>query len=282
MRRHYFWRSLFMFLLVLFIAEKVLDFSIHITKAAIPVLLIVWGVSILSRNSRHRNRYRDDGNWQSYDNYRGDYNYNNNNNNNNNNNSYNSDVNKYHNNSGYKQSGQNQYEGNYNDSRQGNNNNYNNNNYNNSNNNSNNNNNYNNSNYNNQNSGYNDNGYFGSYKKNVIFSSGDIIANGRERKYDIIFGDGKIDLSRLPMPVENRSMKVDVIFSNGVIRINEDIPAVIRGKSVFSNVRMPDNSSVSFGETTYVTRSFREGAPHYYIVIDTVFGNAELFSVKRN
>lgn len=270
MRRHYFWRSLFMFLLVLFIAEKVLDFSIHITKAAIPILLIVWGVSILSRNSRHRDRYRDNENWQSYDNNRGDYreNYNYNNSNN----SYNSDVNKYHNNSGYKQNGQNQYEGNYNDSRQNNNNNNNNSN----------NNNYNNSSYNNQNSGYNDNGYFGSYKKNVIFSSGDIMANGRERKYDIIFGDGKIDLSRLPMPVENRSMKIDVIFSNGVIRINEDIPAVIRGKSVFSNVRMPDNSSVSFGETTYVTRSFREGAPHYYIVIDTVFGNAELFSLKRN
>lgn len=135
-------------------------------------------------------------------------------------------------------------------------------------------------NWENKNDGYYGNGgYYGSNKKTIIFSSSQINANGYERKYDVVFSDGRIDFSNLPLPLVNREIRVNVIFSNAVLRINEDIPAVIKVKSAFSSTRLPDNSNITFGEQTYATRSFRENEAHYYIEITSAFSNTEVFGL---
>ena len=116
-------------------------------------------------------------------------------------------------------------------------------------------------------------------KKSIIFSSRDIVAGGFERKFDIVFSSGNIDLSGVQIPLYDRDVKIDMIFSSGKIKINENIPMVISVKTIFSSVNLPRRKGMSFGGYDYVTRSFREGQPAIYIKIDSVFSSTDVVGV---
>jgi hypothetical protein len=125
---------------------------------------------------------------------------------------------------------------------------------------------------------YSNTGYKYGSKKEIIFSNGEIQATGMQDKYDVIFSDGIVDFTLVPVPLNNITIKVDIVFSKGIIRINESIPAVIRVGAVFSNARMPDGSQITFGNYTYTTQAYREGMPHYNIKSDVVFSDIKFLS----
>jgi hypothetical protein len=113
-------------------------------------------------------------------------------------------------------------------------------------------------------------------KKSILFSSREVIAGGFEGKFEIIFSDGTIDLSKVQIPLYNRTIKIDVVFSSGRIKIEENIPMLISVKSVFSSVRLPDRNGITFGGYDYVTRSFIDGQPHLHVIIDSVFCSTDV------
>lgn len=109
-----------------------------------------------------------------------------------------------------------------------------------------------------------------------IFSSGEIKATNEQDRYNIIFGNSTIDLRTLPTPLETRTIKIDAVFSKVFIRINPEVPAVIKADCVFSGVRFPNNTQISFGDYTYTTRAYKEGMPYLLIKTDVVFGSADI------
>lgn len=111
------------------------------------------------------------------------------------------------------------------------------------------------------------------------FSFGEMKATDKQNKYDIIFSNSTVDLTTLPIPLENKTIKIDTVFARSLIKINPDVPAVIKISSAFAAAHLPNNSVITFGEYTYVTRSYREGMPHLYIKTDVVFGNTEVIEV---
>lgn len=113
-------------------------------------------------------------------------------------------------------------------------------------------------------------------KSNVIFNSAEIVASPHQNKYDVIFSNAVIDLTTLPVPLDYRHIKIDTVFSRSLIKINPDVPAIIKVSSVFSSAHMPNGSMISFGDYTYATRSYREGLPHLYIKADVVFGHTDI------
>lgn len=121
--------------------------------------------------------------------------------------------------------------------------------------------------------GYHEEDEYSLRSRNIIFSSRNISADINAKEYNIVFGSGTIDFSRLPVPKANKKIKVDVVFSNGIININPNIPAVIRVSSVFSNTSLPNIGNVSFGKEIYTTPGYRKGEPHFYIVLDSVFSS---------
>lgn len=108
--------------------------------------------------------------------------------------------------------------------------------------------------------------------EDVVFSNRDIVATNAKDKYDIVFGNATLDLTTLPIPVEKRTIKIDTVFGNSVVKINPEVPAVIKVGSVFASAQLPNGVNTSFGDYMYTTRSYREGAPHLYIKADVVFG----------
>lgn len=94
------------------------------------------------------------------------------------------------------------------------------------------------------------------------------------RNYEVIFGRGVVDLTRLPASEDERVVQVDVIFGDAEIAIDRSMPVDVRGSAVFGEVRMPDRSSANFGAVRY--RDAGSGGAPLEIVVHAVFGTARV------
>lgn len=104
----------------------------------------------------------------------------------------------------------------------------------------------------------------------------EIKAESTGDRYEVIFGNRTMDLTSLHVPERNRLLYIDTKFGQSIVRINPAIPAVIKGEAAFANIRFPNDSAISFGESTYYTSSYKEGIPHLYIKCNTVFGQTDI------
>lgn len=110
----------------------------------------------------------------------------------------------------------------------------------------------------------------------ILYTQGEIKGNASQDKYDVIFSSSTVDLTTISFPEKTRRIKIDTIFSSSIIRINPDIPAVIKISSAFASAHIPNNTILSFGDYTYTTKGYKDGFPHLYIKADVVFGKMEI------
>lgn len=121
--------------------------------------------------------------------------------------------------------------------------------------------------------------YYASGRKILVFTQRSIIAEPSFNSCSILFSEGRIDLSRLPMPLGIIDIRIDSIFASGTILINENIPTVIITKSAFASTSFNKGHVSSFGQDTYFTKAYRDGQPHYLIMVNSVFSNTEIREV---
>ncbi len=89
-------------------------------------------------------------------------------------------------------------------------------------------------------------------------------------KYDVVFGQGAIDLTRLDRPKEPAVIEVNVIFGSATVTIDPALPTVVEGNAAFGDLRLPDKSAAAFGNARYATGL---GEPVLKVRINTIFGN---------
>jgi hypothetical protein len=116
-------------------------------------------------------------------------------------------------------------------------------------------------------------------KMDRMFMNGETKATELHNKYDFTFSNAVLDCTELPVPLQDKNIKIDVTFSKCVIKINPDVPAIIRIDTSFSNVRLPSNNSITFGEESYATRGYRRGLPCYYIQLDVSFSDVNIIEI---
>lgn len=109
----------------------------------------------------------------------------------------------------------------------------------------------------------------------VLFNDNRIEATNPAEEYNVIFGRGTIDLTKL-VPSNTAVAKVNVIFGGGLIRIDPSQPVRIEANSAFGEARMPDGNNVTFGNYIYKTPSYQEGKPALRIEANAVFGALEI------
>lgn len=117
-------------------------------------------------------------------------------------------------------------------------------------------------------------------KNDIIFSEGNINGTGIMDKYNIIFGNGTINLTKSKMMNKNGNIEVNTIFARGMLRIEEGIPAVIKVNSAFAGTSFPDGTTISFGDYTYRTKGYQKGEPFILINADVVFGRLNIEEVR--
>ena len=96
----------------------------------------------------------------------------------------------------------------------------------------------------------------------------------RDQRYDILFGRGVVDLTKVPEPDEDKIISIDTIFGATVIKLDPSVPVEITGHSMFGEVRMPDRSTAAMGSIAYKTPSDR--APKLHLRLNTVFGSCQV------
>lgn len=114
-----------------------------------------------------------------------------------------------------------------------------------------------------------------------IFTNEEIKSTGLQDKFDMIFSNTFIDLTTLPMPTSNKKIKVDCLFSRGLVKVDPDIPALIKASAVFGAAYLPNGTNISFGDYTYATRAYNQNMPYYVIKVDTVFGHLDVVEVSK-
>jgi len=95
---------------------------------------------------------------------------------------------------------------------------------------------------------------------------------GWDRDYDIIFARGDVDLSSVSIAGTSVRTQVNVVFGSGVLRLNPAVPVRVDMTAAFGAVDAPDGRSVSFGDSVYTTRPYRDGDPALVIHATAVFG----------
>jgi predicted membrane protein len=113
-----------------------------------------------------------------------------------------------------------------------------------------------------------------SYQKN--YSQNNIKHTNFKKEYDIIFGSSIVDLRDMPVPLANHKIVIDTVFGKSIIKINPEVPILIKSSAVFANAAFPNKSVISFGDYTYATPAYAEGFPYVKIVADVVFGTMDI------
>jgi predicted membrane protein len=92
-------------------------------------------------------------------------------------------------------------------------------------------------------------------------------------EYNVIFGQGLIDLSAVNNEPRTRQLEINVVFGEGVIKINPDLPMTIKVSSVFAGAELPDGNRVTMGDYTYRTPNYTEHNGGIRVKANVIFGN---------
>ncbi len=116
------------------------------------------------------------------------------------------------------------------------------------------------------------------HEKNVtMFEEGNIDANAEaSNEYSVVFGRSIIDLSGIAVTDKTKSVKVNTVFGDAVIKINPEAPVKVVINSAFAGARTPDGNIISFGKYKYTTKAYKETLPCLLVEADVVFGGLEV------
>lgn len=111
----------------------------------------------------------------------------------------------------------------------------------------------------------------------VIFSEKTIRTLENGKKYDIIFGGAKFDLSELTIP-DSAVVRVEIntIFGGSELTIDPKIPVRINSNSVFAGTKMPNGNTSAFGSLAYENDTAKRTTPRLIIETNTVFGGTHV------
>ncbi|HBR28451.1 MAG TPA: hypothetical protein DD789_03315 [Firmicutes bacterium] len=106
----------------------------------------------------------------------------------------------------------------------------------------------------------------------VLFGDRELIV-AEQDEYNVVFSRGLVDFSDLPTEHRNRSFEVNVVFGQGMIKINPAVPMIIKVSSVFAGAQLPDGNRVTMGDYTYRTPSYADNNEAIRVEANVVFGN---------
>jgi hypothetical protein len=111
-------------------------------------------------------------------------------------------------------------------------------------------------------------------RNTVVFSNRSHMEYSAEggKDYNVIFGNGDVDLTAVTVADRSVRADVNVIFGTGTLRINPAVPIRLDMSAAFGTIIAPNGRSVAFGDTVYTSQAYRNGAPALEIKATAVFG----------
>jgi len=114
------------------------------------------------------------------------------------------------------------------------------------------------------------------YKENdAVFKEISVKGNPEHDEYNVLFGKSEFDLRDINLDEGSVNLKVNTIFGNSMILVNENTPVRFRIDAVFADARLPNGNTAVIGNNQYESEGFNEKENHLYIKADVVFGAVE-------
>ena len=110
----------------------------------------------------------------------------------------------------------------------------------------------------------------------VLFSEKEFIQPEHNKEYNIVFGKGNFDFTKIDLSQGSVNVKIGTVFGASLIRIDRDMPVKIEADAVFAGAQLPDGNTAVFGSSTYQSSSFNPDSSYLKIKLDVVFGGAEV------
>lgn len=120
-------------------------------------------------------------------------------------------------------------------------------------------------------------------KNNVVFGEGTMQYGGdnQSREFNVIFGRGTTVLNELKAGNGENRIRINVVFGEGIVEIDPNVPMIIRTSSAFASAFMPDKTMTSFGEYTYKTPAFGKDKNYLDVEASVVFGALRFQEVEK-
>ncbi|MCX7821465.1 MAG: hypothetical protein N2258_07310 [Brevinematales bacterium] len=85
--------------------------------------------------------------------------------------------------------------------------------------------------------------------KDIVFAEGDFsYSNEDYKEYNIIFGSGRIDLSKIENLTSNKTIKINTVFGSGILYLKKNSPFRLKTSVAFGGINFPDGEAIYFGE----------------------------------
>ena len=111
---------------------------------------------------------------------------------------------------------------------------------------------------------------------NMFLDQGRLDISPGEKDYNIVFGEGILDLSDTSMDELADKIDVNVVFGSAKIILPRDAAVSIKANSAFASVQFPDDTNLTFGDRTYLSDPGDKGQADLILHVNTVFGSTEI------
>jgi len=110
----------------------------------------------------------------------------------------------------------------------------------------------------------------------IVFDEARLEYETGSKDYSIVFGQGVIDFRNADADDVRNKVEVNTVFGSSEIILPESLTVEIKANSVFASTILPDNTSLSFGDRTYLSDPQGKGQPDMVLEVNTVFGNTNI------
>jgi predicted membrane protein len=107
---------------------------------------------------------------------------------------------------------------------------------------------------------------------NVIFNEGRLTTASSDRDYNIVFGQGTLDLTDVPADQLEKRIDVSTVFAATEVILPKDLSVSIKADSAFASTEFPDGSQLTFGDRSWQSDPEKKGSADLEIKMSTVFG----------
>lgn len=119
--------------------------------------------------------------------------------------------------------------------------------------------------------------WHGGSDKDIIFGERYIDASPLdEKEYNVIFGSANIDLTKVDLKGEKKTLKVNAIFGGIKIKVSKDIPLKVKGDAAFGAVNVLNEGVGGIGSSVFKSENYDSDKPYLYIIASSVFGGIEI------
>jgi len=119
----------------------------------------------------------------------------------------------------------------------------------------------------------------GGKDQTVAFESTSVEGRKGASEFNAIFGSVEFDLTGLRPGDRDEKVEVNAVFGEAKVIVDMNTPLRIEASAAFGQAKVPDGSSVAFGDTRYESPSYRQGEPALVVKVSAVFGSAAVSGV---